>query len=130
MSSTEPIIRTSDPHELQDMVLYLEGEVRKAQRAEKDAAAELRQLRVENLQLFAYNVHNVLTVPEWAERHGGLISNSAVLSLIQNGDIDSVKKGRNHFIVLTEKTLQYKRGTRGPKHESKRARAVRERQAP
>ena len=92
-----------------------EQTIRKLNAQANRLADENRRLQEDNADLFVYHIDNVLPVPQWAATHAGDISNSAVLSLIRNGDISSVQKGRHHYIVLTTKTLSYRKGNRGPR---------------
>jgi hypothetical protein len=67
-----------------------------------------------------YLIHNVLLASEWAEKYADCISNPAIRYLIQKNDIDGILIGRQYFVILTEKTLEYKKSTRGPVHIPKR----------
>lgn len=86
---------------------------RRADAAEK----ENRLLRAENQQLAGFSVHNAMTVPDWArhEEHGGGISPSAALALVNSGAIDAVRVGKIYLVLLTGKTKRYRRSNRGPK---------------
>lgn len=50
----------------------------------------------------------ILSVSKWAEKYGEGVTNAAVNYLMDNDIIDYILLGRFRYVVLTEKTLEYK----------------------